>query len=564
MIASAASGTSSREMLIDLFGRWPRAFYFRTALAAIFAYAVCQRFALPLDPLADPDTWGYLSPALRKLTGAEFGHTHGRNFLYPGFLFLLLRAFNDFRAITIAQHLLGLLAGGIFFLTWRRVRVFVSNPRIGRAGYDALGLFGTALFLCASDTVRFETQLRPEGISAFLISINLYVIVQFIACCFLENRRTAAIAYGIAIVFISLVLASVKPSFWFVAIVNLLPVSAFFFQHGAFRQKLALGVGATVSAALLLLPEHFLSRTDEMSRTFLPTTLFAAHANLIRDQMTEDLKSDMELPYPRDWLQRIQIALSAEIEKSHAARPAHYSSLGFDPDYLMYNESSIAAQLRQEFGSNVSALCAFYRFYYARIWKERPLIVVKKIGRQMAIFYRPMGPLYNRGKARALAGDYEFSLHSLDIEPYRKVWTAYPPAARFMHRTASFAQTAPVVEQPGLIRVVLALLMAAYLPLLLSAVTLGGVVLWREGEQTRLCWLAGFVLFAYSFNAASCLEVAVVNSLEIVRYISVQFLFTLFAQMLAAWFCLEFALERRAWRQRPILGIGRKQVRADS
>ncbi len=79
----------------------------------------------------------------------------------------------------------------------------------------------------------------------------------------------------------------------------------------------------------------------------------------------------------------------------------------------------------------------------------------------------------------------------------------------------------------------LALLMAAYLPLLLSAVALGGVVLWRKGERTRLCWLAAFVLFAYSFNAASCLEVAVINSLEIVRYITVQFLFTLFAQMLA-------------------------------
>src|ERR1043166_8815642 len=101
------------------------------ALAAIFSWAAWQRFALPLDPLADPDTWGYLSPALRKLTGAEFGHTYGRNFVYPGFVFLILRAFGEFRAITLLQHLLGLTAGGFLLLTWRQARVFVVNPRLG-------------------------------------------------------------------------------------------------------------------------------------------------------------------------------------------------------------------------------------------------------------------------------------------------------------------------------------------------------------------------------------------------------------------------------------------------
>src|SRR6266576_3691295 len=101
------------------------------ALVFVFAGAVWQRFTLPVDPIADPDTWGYLSPALRKLTGAEFGHTNGRNFVYPGFVFLVLRLFADFRAITIAQHFLGLLAGAVFLFTWKRARIFVPNPRIG-------------------------------------------------------------------------------------------------------------------------------------------------------------------------------------------------------------------------------------------------------------------------------------------------------------------------------------------------------------------------------------------------------------------------------------------------
>src|SRR6476660_9900040 len=125
MMAQVASNQSHRPETNSL---W-RACYW-TALALIFAWAIWQRFNLPLDPIADPDTWGYLSPALRKLLGAEFGHSHGRNFVYPAFVWSVLRGFGDFRAIVIAQHLLGLLAGGILLLTWRRSRALVPNARL--------------------------------------------------------------------------------------------------------------------------------------------------------------------------------------------------------------------------------------------------------------------------------------------------------------------------------------------------------------------------------------------------------------------------------------------------
>jgi hypothetical protein len=167
-----------------------------------------QRFTLPLDPIADPDTWGYLSPALRKLTGAEFGHTQARNFLYPGFLYLVLRCFGDFRAIAIVQHLLGMAAGGVFLLTWQRLRAFVPNSLVNPSLYDALGLAGAAIYLLASETTRIEMQLRPEGVCAFLISINLYFAVRFIACAFLKYQRTGAALCGGATVLTSLLLAS--------------------------------------------------------------------------------------------------------------------------------------------------------------------------------------------------------------------------------------------------------------------------------------------------------------------------------------------------------------------
>jgi hypothetical protein len=525
--------------------RLPWQFYYWSSVLILFAWAAWIRFALPLDPIADPDTWGYLSPALRKLTGAEFGHTNGRNFIYPGFLYLLLRVFRDFRAITVAQHFLGLLAGGILVLTWRRARVFVPNPRVGHAVQAGLGLLAAAIFLLASEPIRFETQLRPEGVCAFLISVNLYFVIQFTACFFVEGRQAASVAYGIAAVFSSILLASVKPSFWLASIAVLLPVAMSFVQRGLIWQKIALGGGAALSAALLLLPEHFLSRNDEASQTFLPTTLFVIHANLIRDQMADDLTRGAKVPYPREWLGHVQRALSDEIAKSVAARSRIYSTLGFDPDYLWHGQTSIAAQLHKHFGNNVCALCAFYRFYYWRIWRERPLLVLKKIARQMAIFYAPICPVYNRGKSLSLDA-YNRGMTSLDIQPYHKVSAAYPPAMDFMSRTKSSARSVPVIYQPRYIRWILSVMAGTHLPLLLIALALVAVVLTQERRRRRLGWLAALVLLGYLYNAAACVEVAVIQSLDVRRFITVQMFLTLLAQFFALWFVLEFALEMRA------------------
>jgi hypothetical protein len=517
-------------------------FCYWSGLVVLFAWAAWLRFRLPLDPIADRDTWGYLSPALRKLIGSDFGHTYGRNFIYPGFLYLLLRAFGDFRTITVAQHLLGLLAGGVLLLTWRQARVFVTNPRVSPGSYHALGLLAAAIFLLASGPIHFETQLRPEGVCAFLFSINLYVVIRFAACCFIDDRRVAAAVYGVAAVFISILLASVKPSFVLVAIFALLPVGIFFFRHGWLWQKIALAGGTAASAALLLLPEHFLSRKDKISQTFLPTTLFVIHANLIRDQMADDIQRNAKVPYSREWLAHVHSALSAEIAKSGV----HYSTLGLNPDYLMHNRNSIAGQLRNEFGNDVSALNAFYWFYYWRIWLQRPLLVIKKVARQMAVFYAPMCPAYSRERAFTLMNDYRLAVASLSPEAERIIWDAYAPAARLVARAETLARTAPIVQHPTIVRIALSILAGTYMVLFLTALALSVAVFTHKRHRCRLGWLAALVLFVYSYNLASCFEVAVIHTLQNPRYVTVQIFFTILAQFLALWFVIEFALQTRA------------------
>ena len=60
---------------------------FRLLLAGAFvvllACAAAQRFSLPLTPIFDPDSPGYVNPAISDLSGQEFQQTQGRSFLYP-------------------------------------------------------------------------------------------------------------------------------------------------------------------------------------------------------------------------------------------------------------------------------------------------------------------------------------------------------------------------------------------------------------------------------------------------------------------------------------------------
>ena len=521
--------------------------YYWSAVVILFAWAAWQRFALPLDPIADPDLSFYLIPPLEKIVGGAFNPMpYGHNFFYPGFVYVLLRAFGDFRAIAVAQHILGLAAGGMLLLIWRRARVFVPRPRVDHASYDALGLVATAIFLLASEPILFEMQLRPEGLCAFLFSMNLFFVIQFAACYFVEHRRAATAVYGVIAVLTAALLASLKPNFSLAAIVGLLPVGTFFFRRGWSWQKITLAGGVAASAALLLLPDYFLSRKNEGSQIYLPLMLFAIHADLIRDQMAADLERNAKVPYPRNWLMRVQRALSTEIANSSVASRHHSKLLGFNYDYLMSNPNSIAAQLRKEFGNNVSALGAFYWFYYRRIWLQRPLFVVKKIARQMAIFYAPKCPVYKQSQFLPLTNEYDGGVKSLGKESYRKIWMAYLPAVEFMARTEVLARTAPVIHQPLYIRIPLFILAPTYLIMLLIAFGLGAAVLLQEQQRTRLGWLAALVLFVNAYIMASCLEVAVVHSLEVVRKVTVLMFPAILAQFLALWFILEFALEMRS------------------
>ncbi len=501
------------------------------ALAAIFGWAIWRRFALPLEPISDADLWGYLGPALQKLTGGQFSHMQSRNFVYPAFLLSILGVFGDFRAITIFQHVLGLAAGAISILTWRRTTAFLSQSIVPRAIHETLGLFFVGVVVLAGEPIRAEMQLRPEGVCAFVLSLNLYLATEFVARAFVLKEKSD-LAAGIGTGLTAFLLASLKPSFILLALVPLLPLGWFFIRPNSLREKVCLGLALVVSALGLFLPEYLLSRDDEFARAFLPTTLFTIHADMIRDQMADDLERQASVPYARERLTRIHDRLAVEIRKS-MEDDSPYPSFGFSPDYLMYRESSIATAVAAEFHGDMLAVEDFYRFYYWRTWRNRPGPMARKVARQIGLFYAPVSPVFDRQKYIRLGPFYEKSVDALKFSAQQEAWKKYPPAAAMLGRTAAVIESAPVIEQNKVIRRSVVFLAVADLPLLGMAILMA-VAIWIVGENARrLRWFTALTLFVFAYNASACFEVAVLHSFDMPRYATIQFYVTVLAEFLA-------------------------------
>ena len=170
---------------------------------------------------------------------------------------------------------------------------------------------------------------------------------------------------------------------------------------------------------------------------------------------------------------------------------------------------------------------------------------MKKIAKQMSLFYAPICPAYDRAKTLSLTDWYRLGSNSLDRFDYPKLWAFYPPAVSYIGRTKILAQTSPAIQQRAALRLTLTLLAALYLPFVVGSLVLVAVIFRRPHYRQRLGWLASLMLFVYTYNAAACLEVAIVNSLEVPRFSTVQLWFTLLAQFLTALLLCEIALEKR-------------------
>ena len=520
-----------RRLSPRLAAAWPWA-----VLVVILLWGAWWRFSWPLWPVSDADTWGYLNPGLSKLTGGPFEHTLGRNFIYPGFLWLVLRLTGDFRAITIVQHVLGLGSGVLLWLFWRRWTGAFLRPAMPRLPAWAAALAGLALVAFYEGSVSnlaFEHYLRPEAVFPFFAILDLLLLLEFIDAWFLRRRPIRAGLLALMALLTGALLYQLKPSFGLTLGCIALPLAAAWqFPRRpappAWRARAGLGLAVATAAALtvvlFLRPEKAFSRGDRWSTLFLPETLLTIHADLLRDQMAADLRAG-HVPYDRDWLAANCSDLDRELRIASTPERLPFRSLGFNPDYLLYSNVSFCHRLNAQLAPAQAAAFAFH--FYARAWESRPFAMSRKVGRQLRLFYNLHCPAYWPLGSLPMRYYYQKTANSYLYPEYQRRVARYPPAQAYLDAARALAPS------PAVLRVSRVMVAANVTASVTYTATLGLFVLglgWAAVRRRAFLPAAVPVLLAYGFNAGNCLTIAIVHSLYGDRYSYNQLIFTALAQ----------------------------------
>src|SRR3979411_1407585 len=186
------------------------------AAVAVILGGLVVRARLPITPLADADTWGYLRPALHWLSGLGFQQTYGRDWLYPALLAGILKIGGDFHAITYVQRFLGLAGILIFWAAWRSwLGLLPVQGPIGHRIRFVVALLLLALYALSPQQALLENTIRPEGMLAFFEMAYLYCLVSFFIARWKLPRTVSAIAFGAATLGLSYAVLLLKPSWGF-------------------------------------------------------------------------------------------------------------------------------------------------------------------------------------------------------------------------------------------------------------------------------------------------------------------------------------------------------------
>lgn len=508
------------------------------ATAAVFIVAGLQRLSLSLWPFADGDTFGYLHPAITLMRDGVFVHTHAREFLYPGFLYLLLRVFGDFRAITIVQHLFGLLTGGLLLAAWSRVGRALPALASLRLAHAALRPFLLGSYLLSADYLNLEHTIRPECPSIFLSAVLILLGVMYVEGATRVRPLTRWVAAtGAIVIFVSHVLLILRPQFGaaIVAVYAGVLAVAVAARFGIFRVAGIAVVPSIAAYALLWLPESRLSAADPMGGSPASYILLFTHFDIAADILRRDLESSH---VPESDKQLIdQLLRQYDAERQH--KPGATNRAFFD--ILFYGKSG--GILWTHFGADKAAFRRFCLDTFLRAITEHPLRYIEKVFRQIRLpysiaeprvypreYFIPVGQRLLASRDALVQYTPQFHGSAIVSEYLAAIGAPYP---RGEYRALWIA------ELRFLYKSYFYLLSLLYTPtLLLAAIHLCISSRSHRNEQlalrgpSRLLMALGLSIALVAFS--SYLTVAAMYILEIQRYINAQCVFVLFSQFTAA------------------------------
>jgi hypothetical protein len=398
-------------------------------LLLVLGIAIWLRSLAPGIPISDPDTWGYLYPALSELAGQGFQQTHGRGIVYPLFLLAVLKFTGSFFSIIFAQHIVGILSGLVWWAVWREWQKWLPTKLSGVFWVQSIGLVFVALYLWSANTIFYEQAIRPESIFPFLALVQIYFCMLYARAWWFGSSKWLIVMAGSLAMLSAPICVSAKPSWGFAAGVPFLLVAAGVFfkssNHSLIIRGLTLAIGfSMVFLWLKLLPSALGWIPDERSKGFLPATLFTVHAptisKAIHSRVQEGKSTPQEIVFLEKWDVRIK-------ESSHLEKMS-YQILNHDPDYLFYHSDAIAnlpdaetAEKRRQY---------MFKAYFEAVINF-PLDIARKIIKQLHVAHMDLTKtLYRRDYAvtRRFEGSIKsmdfYSLPAIDsklVESYQKV-----------------------------------------------------------------------------------------------------------------------------------------------
>lgn len=509
-----AVGRFARHLRRDerLRWRWVLGIVWVGAAALAFPAAVA-RFSLPATPLADPDTWANLGPAVHFLSGDGFLQVYRQSFLYPAFLLAVLQVSGGLELAATLQHAAGLAAGLLLTASWLRLaRLFPSSV----ARDLAVVVVGPAclwLFWSGAPTILFEHTLRGESFAALALFAQTFLTLD--AMVRVREKRDPSVAGVELALAVVAACASymLRPAFGLSVLMAGPPLIVFLMHGGPSRcqRVLPLWLAPLLVLIFLVLPGRLTYRESLRSETFLPLTLMSMHPDVLVSSMEREMRSGRVADAGKT--RAFHDFLVVEWRKARED-PRRCPSLGHNPDYLLY-DAPFGPVLAERGGMTEEDIAALTWKYYALGWRHDPLHMLSKIWTQLRLLptnnrlwksqaVTPLGPEYALG---------HYSLQLLDGGLLMKLRAGRD----YLAGLDRAARGEPVIRTPREVRRWLDRAGAAAVPALimgglaaLAALVAARPPGLRAGAAAAL-WLVGIV-------GGSALTVALVHTFDTTRY----------------------------------------------
>src|SRR6516165_2406649 len=349
-------------------------------------WGIVQRTYLPAVPLATPDSWGYLNPALSWLCGQGFQETAGRGWFYPAILFITIKLGGDFSWILRLQQCLSLLAAP---LLWVGVRLWLSIfPRRSVLCHSVgvlLGAIAAFVYAVGTTQILLELEIMPEGVLAFFVMACLVSALAYFRARWVTLRTGLAIVFGSAVLVLGYAVILLKPSWCLAFIPVFFLVMAGMLGSGRRYLRLAPPLaGVLLLAGASAVPYLVQFKRDLTSKTFLPCILASIHAA----QIVENADRHHPLGGGEGGLDNVEKRFYqglAQVYSESRLSPFTKRTLGFDSDYIM-NQSQFFSTLQSEERLTADQLIRLCYREYFRAWRESPDLMAGKVAKQFRLF----------------------------------------------------------------------------------------------------------------------------------------------------------------------------------